>query len=208
MIPGIFLVIFAYLLGSIPTGLLLSLYIYRRDIRKEGSGNIGATNVFRVIGPLPGFLTLLGDALKGAIPVYISVRFYPDFQFNQQAALWVVLTALAAIIGHSASIFLGFQGGKSVATAAGALLVIFPKIVLILLVVFIAVLAATRYVSLASLTIATLFPFLVYISHPSNYVFLGFALFASLLVIFRHRSNIKRLIQGKENKLEWKRKKV
>lgn len=205
MIWAFILLLFSYLLGSIPIGLIISLYLYKKDIRKEGSGNIGATNVFRVLGPLPGFLTLTGDMLKGALPSYLATLVFPNYRVNELSSLWVVSIALAAIIGHSASIYLKFKGGKSVATAAGALLVLFPKIVLILLSVFLIILFLFRYVSLSSITVAALFPFLMFLFYPHNLLFLIFAILSSSLVVARHRENIKRLLKGEEKKIKWEK---
>jgi len=199
------LLLFSYLLGSVPIGLIISLYLYKKDIRKEGSGNIGATNVFRVLGPLPGFLTLIGDMLKGALPSYLATLVFPDYRVNELSSLWVVSIALAAIIGHSASIYLKFKGGKSVATAAGALLVLFPQIVLILLLLFLFILLLFRYVSLSSITVAILFPFLMFFFYPHNLLFLIFAILSSSLVVIRHRENIKRLLKGEEKKIKWEK---
>lgn len=157
------------------------------------------------MGPLPGFLTLTGDMLKGALPSYLATLVFPNYRVNELSSLWVVSIALAAIIGHSASIYLKFKGGKSVATAAGALLVLFPKIVLILLSVFLIILFLFRYVSLSSITVAALFPFLMFLFYPHNLLFLIFAILSSSLVVARHRENIKRLLKGEEKKIKWEK---
>jgi glycerol-3-phosphate acyltransferase PlsY len=183
-------------------GLIISLYLYKKDVRKEGSGNIGATNVFRVLGPLPGLLTLIGDMFKGAFPSYLATLIFPNYRLNELFSLWVVCIALAAIVGHSASIYLKFKGGKSVATAAGALLVLFPRIVLILFLVFLSILFLFRYVSLSSISVAILFPILMYLFYPHNFIFLIFAILSSSLVVIRHRENIKRLLRGEEGKIK------
>lgn len=205
MIWAFILLLFSYLLGSIPIGLIISLYLYKKDIRKKGSGNIGATNVFRVLGPFPGFLTLIGDMFKGALPSYLATLVFSDYRVNELSSFWVVSIALAAIIGHSASVYLKFKGGKSVATAAGALLVLFPQIVLILFLVFLIVLFLSRYVSLSSIVVAALFPFLMFLFYPHNLLFLIFAILSSGLVVMRHRENIRRLLKGEEKKIKWEK---
>ena len=181
----------AYLCGSIPTGVLLS----RRlgvDIRKTGSGNVGATNVARSAGKKAGLLTLLGDALKGLIPVLV-VRFLD----LGEAAL--ACAAVAALLGHIFSPFLHFSGGKGVATGLGVFLGLAPQAVLLALLLFIATFAVSRIVSLASLvaTVATPF-FLFLLSYPTGYLYAG--LIIAALITVRHHENINRLLKGQEKK--------
>lgn len=195
------LFVFAYLLGSIPSGYLIARYFYGVDIMKKGSGNIGFTNVTRVIGFRAGILTLFLDALKGAFPAYLARFFYPDFLSYLNQALIVALVFFCAVFGHSFSIFLKFKGGRGVATAAGVLLVLFPQVFLILLIVFALVLAIFRYVSLSSITVALLFPVLVFLFYPANLVLLIFSLILSSLVIIKHIPNIRRLLKGEEPKI-------
>jgi glycerol-3-phosphate acyltransferase PlsY len=191
----------AYLIGSVPSGLLFSSWLFRRDIRKEGSGNIGATNVFRVLGWKPGLVTLFLDILKGALPVALSLYFFPQAQSQLNQSMVIAATALATIVGHNFSIFLKFGGGKGVATTAGVLLVLFPKILLWLLLIFAFVLAAFKFVSLASLSVALVLPIFVLLYYPNNWPFIVFAIITSLMVIIKHRSNIKRLLKGAEPKI-------
>lgn len=184
-----FMLLFAYLLGSVPIGILLG-YIYGVDIRQAGSGNIGATNVARVVGKRQGLITLLGDAGKGFIPVFLS------FQLGFSFAL-TNLVGLAAFLGHLYPIFLRFQGGKGVATALGVFLWLAPKATLVLVLVFSLVAVVSRVVSLASLIAAGLAPVIFWVfSAPSPLVWLS--LFMALLIILRHRENIQRLISGVE----------
>ncbi len=196
------LFVFAYFLGSFPSGYLIARYFYGVNIMKKGSGNIGFTNVTRVIGLKAGILTLILDALKGALPAYFARSIYPNFLNDHGQALTVALVFFCSVLGHSFSVFLKFRGGRGVATAAGALLVLFPPVFLVLLFVFGLVLALFRYVSLASITVAFLFPILILISYSKNVVLFIFSLFLSALVIIRHIPNIQRLLKGEEPKIK------
>ncbi|HEV8344183.1 MAG TPA: glycerol-3-phosphate 1-O-acyltransferase PlsY [Candidatus Binatia bacterium] len=187
------MLLFAYLLGSIPTGFLLGSFS-GIDIRKAGSGNVGATNVARVVGKKQGVITLLVDVAKGFIPVLIASRLGFDLTVTG-------LVALAALVGHLYPVFLKFQGGKGVATALGIFLAIAPLASLALVVVFAVVMLAWRWVSLASMTAAGAAPLVLLIfSYPSPLVVLG--LMIALLIIFRHQENIRRLRSGAEPKFE------
>src|SRR5258707_6507695 len=145
----------AYLLGSIPFGLLLTRLFGGGDVRKSGSGNIGATNVARVAGTLPGILTLLFDVAKGAAAVWLAGR------VSNESATWMMIAALAALLGHCFPIWLKFRGGKGVATAAGAFLVLCPPALLGSIILFLLVLYFLRYVSLASIAASASMPLLV-----------------------------------------------
>ncbi len=197
----IWLPLMAYLVGSVPNGLLFSSWIFRRDIRQEGSGNIGATNVYRILGWKPGLVTLFLDILKGALPVALALYLLPQAYTQLNQSLLVAATALATIVGHNFSIFLKFSGGKGVATATGVLLVLFPKIFLWLLPIFAFILIIFRFVSLASLSVAFSLPVFVWLNYPNNWPFISFALITSLMVIIKHRGNIGRLIEGTEPKI-------
>jgi glycerol-3-phosphate acyltransferase PlsY len=188
----VFLVIlFAYLLGSVPTGFLLGS-LAGVDVRKAGSGNVGATNVARVAGKKHGLLTLLGDTAKGFVPVFLA------FQLGL-GAVATGLVALAAFLGHLYPVFLKFQGGKGVATALGALLALAPAATLVLMVIFSLVAAASRTVSLASMVAATAAPVAIWLfGYPSAAT--GAGLLMALMVIWRHRDNIERLRAGVEPK--------
>ncbi len=185
--------VLAYLIGSVPTGYLLSS-ISGIDIREAGSGNIGATNVGRVVGWKAGLLTLVADAGKGFIPVFFSVQLGFDPKVS-------ALTALAAFIGHLYPVFLKFKGGKGVATAIGCLAGLDPLIAGCLTLVFLAVVLVTRWVSLGSLSAAALAPLLFwFFSYESPTIWMS--LIMAILIIVRHRENIQRLIFGGESKFE------
>lgn len=186
----------AYLLGSIPFGLLFARLFGGGDVRKSGSGNIGATNVARVAGPLPAVLTLIFDFAKGAVPVWLAGR------VTNESAGWMVIAALAAIAGHCFPIWLKFSGGKGVATAAGAFCVLCPSALLGCVILFLIVLYFWRYVSLASISAVAAMPLLIYVLWapglaPPFSVTFG-ALAAAAIIIFKHDTNIQRLVQGEE----------
>ena len=194
MLKLVVYLILSYLCGAIPFGFIIAKIFKHVDIRTIGSGNPGATNVYRTISKPLGILTLILDMLKGFIPVYFVFLLGPSFQ-------WMVISvAFVTIIGHTFTIFLKFKGGKGVATACGAFLAINPLAVLICFIAFVIVLAIFRYVSLASIIAALMLPISLYIfnSLPDIVVFSGLI---SLLVIVRHISNIKRLLNGTENKI-------
>ncbi|MBW7957296.1 MAG: glycerol-3-phosphate 1-O-acyltransferase PlsY [Deltaproteobacteria bacterium] len=191
------LVPLAYVLGSIPTGVLVTRAFGGVDPRKAGSGNIGATNVSRTSGKLAGALTLLGDILKGALPVLAA------FWLNG-GTLLISLVGLAAFIGHLLPIFLGFRGGKGVATACGVLVVISPAATLLAAAVFVVAAALKKYVSLASMLSAAAMPvFLYLIKDAREYAPLGLAI--AVLIIIKHKDNIKRLASGTENRIGGKK---
>ena len=189
----ILLLIGAYLLGSVPTGLLLAKAL-GVNIRESGSGNIGATNVYRTIGRKLGIITLIGDCLKGLIPVLLAKSLgLPD--------VWVAAIGLAALLGHVFTIFLGFKGGKGVATALGVFLGTSPLSVLAALVIFAVVLYTWRFVSLASIVAAALIPALVWFTDGKQETVL-MAVAIAAVVIFRHQENIARLRAGTESKFK------
>lgn len=181
----------AYLCGSIPTGVVIANHL-GIDVRKVGSGNIGATNVARSVGKKAGLLTLLGDALKGLLPVLV-VRLL-DLGETPLAC-----TAVAALLGHLFSPFLGFSGGKGVATGLGVFLGLSPQAILLALGLFALTFAVSRIVSLASLVAAGATPLLLFLlSYPNGHLWAGIII-ASLIII-RHHENIARLLKGQEQK--------
>jgi glycerol-3-phosphate acyltransferase PlsY len=186
----------AYLLGSIPFGYLIVKLIGAGDIRFRGSGNIGATNVAREAGALPGLATLLLDGGKGYFSVWLAAR------VTDGNPRWMILAALLTIVGHTFPVWLRFEGGRGVATGAGVFLAICWQAVVGALIVWIVMLAFWRYVSLASISAAAALPLLVYVLYapghaPPESISAG-ASFAMLLIIGRHRSNIIRLLRGTE----------
>jgi len=193
LIAGIGLVIFGYLAGSIPTGLLLSKAFSDVDPRTQGSRNIGATNVLRTAGKTLGILTLAGDCLKGLIPVLLAL-------WLMQSDVWVGIVALSAFAGHLFPVFLRFKGGKGVATALGVYLGIAPLAVLIDAGVFFGVVWKWRFVSLGSLTAAAVMPLLIAILTQSKPLVIASLIIAGL-VWYRHGQNIRRLLAGSENRL-------
>ncbi len=195
----------AYLLGSIPFGLLLGKLFGAADVRKAGSGNIGATNVLRVAGPLAGMLTLLLDAAKGALAVFLAAR------FSNESATWMMIAGLCVMAGHCFPIWLGFRGGKGVATAAGVFLVLCPLAFLGAAILFVLVVLYWRFVSLGSLSAAAAMPLLIYFlwaphHAPPHMVTFG-TLAATLLIVYKHDGNIQRMVQGDEPKFTFRRKK-
>jgi glycerol-3-phosphate acyltransferase PlsY len=194
----------SYLLGSIPFGLILAKLFAGADIRRAGSGNIGATNVARVAGPLPGVLTLAFDAGKGWLAVWLAGRV-----MHEEAGV-VVIAGFFALLGHCFPVWLRFHGGKGVATAAGIFGALCPEAMVAALILFAVVVWFWRYVSLGSLAAAAAIPLLVYLlwaPHfaPPNIVTVG-SLAIAALVIFQHRGNIGRLARGEEPKFSFRRK--
>lgn len=203
MILAIILIAAAYLLGSVPFALVIGKGFYRTDVRKSGSGNIGTTNVFRVLGKTAGVTVFICDFAKGFVPVFLATRLIKA----DDAALVSVLVAGAAITGHNWSIFLKGRGGKGVATGGGAIAALMPLIFLVVLAVFWVVLLASRYVSVASMTAAVAFSVAVIVTgQPRPYIV--FALAGTAVIFYAHRANIKRLVRGEENRVTfpWNRK--
>lgn len=183
----------AYLIGSIPTGLLLGK-AYGIDVRKEGSGNIGATNLYRTVGRKVGIITLIGDCMKGLLPVIlVNLSAFPP-----ELAAWV---GLAAFCGHVFSVFLKFKGGKGVATALGVFLALAPLAVAIAIALFAGLMLIWRYVSLGSIVAAAAMPLAVYLLGGGRTLTMV-TFIISLVVIARHLENIGRLLSGNESKFK------
>lgn len=199
----------SYLIGSIPTGLLLSRAT-GVDIRKSGSGNIGATNVTRLLGKKLGVFTLLGDVLKAVVPMLAVHWYYVRFGITaepQDLDLAVSLCGGGAFLGHMYSVYLKFRGGKGVATALGVFLVLEPIAALISLLLFVGVVYFSGYVAVGSLVVSAMMTLWVWLLKGSpNHVFLAF--FIGVLIWLKHADNIRRLFEGTEtNWREWKKKK-
>ena len=192
------LLLAAYVLGSIPSGYLICRWVANINVRTVGSKNIGATNVARSLGLTWGFLVLVMDMAKGAIPVVVALNIWPGGMGRD--ALIVALVALAAFFGHLASVFLRFRGGKGVAIAFGISLVLIPKAALASFVIFLVVTWIWRYVSLGSLTALLTLPAWAALT-GCNFIYLGLTSVFALAVVIRHSSNIRALLQGKERKI-------
>ena len=185
--------VIAYLVGSIPSGLILGKLFWHTDLRKYGSHNIGATNAWRTLGKLPGIIVFLADSLKGQAGVLLGLSLVGT-------PLAAVIGGLLAIVGHSFSLFLRLHGGKGVATSLGVLTMLMGNVTLIVFVLWFTIVYMTRYVSLGSVVAGVLTPILAALfAYPMEYIV--FTVIAALLVIVRHRENIKRLMNGTENKI-------
>src|SRR6266403_3587880 len=195
----------AYLLGSIPFGLLLAKLFGGADVRKAGSGNIGATNVARVAGPLAGVLTLAFDTAKGAAAVWLSGR------CTEGSATWMMMAAFAVLLGHCFPVWLKFKGGKGVATALGVFLGLCPLAAVAALLLFLLCVAYWRYVSLGSVAAAAVMPLLIYFLWAPRYAPPIVAIVGTLaiagLVIYKHDSNLQRLVDGTEPRFSFSKKK-
>ena len=184
--------ILAYLIGSVPSGLIIGKVFFNTDVRQYGSKNIGATNTYRVIGLKAALPVFLCDALKGSAGVLL---------LSFSGPMYMILGGILAMIGHNWSLFLGFKGGRGVATGLGVLIALSPLVAVICLLVWAVIVYMTKLVSLGSIIAAVLVPFLMYFTGES-YWFVGFGALAGLFVVIRHRDNIKRLLAGNELKVE------
>jgi glycerol-3-phosphate acyltransferase PlsY len=197
MIMGLLGILIAYLLGAIPFGYLLTRMSTGKDVRSEGSGNIGATNVLRTAGRGAAVATMLLDIAKGYAAVWIAAN------LTDGSAGWSADAALAVMVGHAFPIFLGFKGGKAVATFTGAFLYLTPIAALAGIIVFVITVVVTRYISAGSVLAATTFPIGVWlIEHAGVNVVLA-AVIASAIVVYRHKDNLRRIHAGKEPVFRW-----
>jgi len=196
--PTVLAVLLAYFLGSVPFGVILATLFGGTDVRKSGSGNIGATNVARVAGPLAGTLTLIFDIAKGAGAVLLAEK------LSNGSARWMMIAGIVALVGHCFPVWLKFKGGKGVATAAGVFLVLSPLACLAAVLLFLLVVIFWRYVSVGSVSAAAAMPLLVYFlwapRHAPPLALAVGALAAALLIIYKHRGNLRRLLEGTEPK--------
>ena len=211
---GIYIVmaIIAYAIGSINFSVLISRKMAGFDVREKGSGNAGTTNVLRTVGKKAAALTLLCDILKGVVSILIAI-IIAKFAKDLSSAILVEVAALAVVIGHTFPIFFEFRGGKGVATSLGVILLINWKIGLICLLFGVILIAITRMVSLGSISAAVLFAVLTVFIRDSyiagiefEFNFIIFGILLAAFVIFNHRSNLKRIISGTENKISFKKK--
>ncbi len=198
----ILLGIFAYLLGSIPSAVIVGKVFYNIDVRDYGSGNAGATNTFRVLGVWPGIVVLILDMAKGCFAaglVFLQIRYLPGYGYQ-----WVNLKLIfggLAVVGHLYPIFAGFRGGKGIATLLGMVIAIHYLSALACAGIFIAILMGTRYVSLSSILAAIAFPILLaLVFQKDNPYFIAFAIATAFLVVATHQKNIKRLLTRTESK--------
>lgn len=197
IIQTVLTILTAYIIGSIPTGYIIVKTATGQDIRTIGSGSTGATNVKRVMGKKWFFITLLLDALKGALPVILAKIFATVFT---GIGLLPVLAAVAVILGHSKSVFLKFTGGKSVASGVGTILALNWQVGLIIAAVWGVITYTSKYVSLGSIIALALSPLIMYFM-DKHLAYTGYCLLGAVYIIYLHRSNIKRLIKGEENKV-------
>lgn len=204
IIAGILL---AYLLGSIPSAVWVGKAFYGIDVRKEGSGNAGATNTIRVLGAKAGVPVLLMDVLKGWLAVFLIAFFIPESFTELQTTYFRIGAATAAVLGHVFPVFAGFKGGKGIATLLGVGIALYPFAVLVVVGIFILVLLISGYVSLASITGSVSFPFIViFLFHPGMLPLILLAIFVGVFVPLTHRKNIKRLYNGTESKFSLRKK--
>ena len=207
----IVIAVIAYLIGSINFSILFSKKFAGFDVREKGSGNAGTTNMLRSVGKKAAAITLLCDILKGVVAIGIAILVGNLFNASNKSIL-VQIAGIAVVIGHTFPIFFGFKGGKGVATSLGVLIMSNWEIGLICLAVGVALIALTKMVSVGSCVAAILFAVLTYFIHDNYIVAEGsgyfiYSIVLALLVLFNHRSNIARLLQGKENKISFKSKK-
>lgn len=195
---SVIIIVLAYLCGAIPFGLLFTKLFTGKDIRSVGSGNIGATNVLRAAGKKAAVLTLLADCLKGLVPVLVVRLLLPDDALE-------ALTGIAAVLGHNFPVFLGFKGGKGVATSYGVALAVTPLLGLVCLLIWLGATLVWRYSSLSALISFLAYPFLVFSIYPDSRPLGSLALFLAGMIYFRHRENIKRLVAGTEPKIGQKK---
>ena len=209
MFELIILILIAYVVGSTPTSIIVSRLKYNTDIREHGSGNAGATNVFRTFGWKPALFVTLVDVFKGWLPAYVAGQLNSqDIWFSSNPDALMIIAGFAAVLGHTYTVFAGFKGGKGVGTAAGMLIALFPLAVPFCLLVFALTLMTTGIVSLGSMLAATALPVTLFIIEGFNpemnisVTLRVFALLIPVFIVFTHRSNIKRMLEGTENRFE------
>ncbi|MBM6832420.1 glycerol-3-phosphate 1-O-acyltransferase PlsY [Megamonas hypermegale] len=194
MLSYIIVILCSYIIGSIPSGLILGKTFWNVDLREHGSKNIGATNAWRTLGKLPGFIVFVADLLKGMIGVYLGMLLVGT-------STAMIIGGIVAIIGHSLSLFLKFKGGKGVATGLGVIIMLMPTVSAIVFIIWLVIVMISKYVSLASIIAAICVPIFAFIL-GMPFEFVAFGVVAALFVIYRHKSNIGRLMNGTENKIK------
>jgi glycerol-3-phosphate acyltransferase PlsY len=211
MLYFLLMILVSYLVGSFPTAIVYGKLTRKIDIREHGSGNAGATNVFRVMGWKAGLLVLLIDMLKGLLATVLFYKIAVG-AIAITPVLLQIIAGLFAVFGHIWTIFAGFKGGKGVGTGAGMIIGLVPGAVLLGIIVFIITVALTRYVSLGSILASLTIPIYLFVNHflldhPESLAILIFGIFIPILIIFTHRSNIQRLLKGTENKIKFSKSK-
>lgn len=202
------LILSAYLIGSIPTAYWIGKWFFQIDIREHGSKNMGASNAFRVLGSTWGIIVLIIDMGKGVAAVQLAHAINPSVWLAKELMFWQLVMGLLAVAGHVFPVFANFRGGKGVATLFGVVLAIQPWTALISVGVFLLVVFLTKYISLGSIVAVIVFVVCVWFAVKETNVYMRwFSLGSALLVIYMHRSNIKRLLAGTENKFKWLRRK-
>lgn len=205
--PSFYLILLAYLLGSLPFALWVGKWVKGIDIRKLGSKNMGASNVFREIGPVYGIIVLLLDMIKAVLAVQLTVFLSSDTWMVHEKSLWQFILGGMAVLGHLFPVFAGFRGGKGVASLFGMVLAIQPVIALICVGVFILVVWLTRYISLGSMAGAAVFAACVWFAWKETDLYIKwFSVIAATIIILMHRHNIIRLVKGKETRINFKKK--
>lgn len=202
-LPLVTFSLIAYLIGSIPTGYIFSWLLKGVDIRKQGSGNVGATNVFRIVGKVPGIIVLILDILKGLIIVTLLASLLSKTPLPVNYNLFKIILGLAVITGHNWTIFLKFKGGKGVATSAGVLIGLEPLVMAICFLIWAIVFVITHYVSLSSIAAALFLPIFTFFFYRSSAELIIFSLIICIIGIYRHQPNIKRLLNGTESKINF-----
>lgn len=212
MFSLLIIIVLSYLIGSIPTAIIVSKSLYGFDIRTRGSKNAGGTNVFRILGWKPGLIVILVDITKGIFATLIISKIVLDPIPISDPVLIQLIAGLAAIAGHIWTIFAGFKGGKGVGTAAGVFIALYPVAILICFVIWLGLVLTTRIVSIGSMIAALSLPIVLFIMKTNfqvevNPILFGLSILLAFLIVFTHRSNIKRLITGTENRFKpiWKR---
>jgi glycerol-3-phosphate acyltransferase PlsY len=206
MLSILCILLLSYIAGSIPTSIIVSKLFFGFDIRDRGSGNAGGTNAFRIMGWKVGLFVMILDLGKGILATLIISQIRID-SLTWPIVYVQIIAGTSAVIGHIWTIFAGFRGGKGVGTAAGMLLVLYPISFVVCLIIFFIFLLTTRYVSVSSMSAAIFLPIVLYLLHvlfnrPVSTPLLILAISMAILIIFTHRSNIQRLLQGNENRIK------